>query len=306
MRAYVVIATKGRSREATELLGWLDRQTLAPIAVIVVGAEPSDIEGLAEYQGLNKSHRIVVTTGVAGTCLQRNAGVDYIYALERQQRSEAGYFVTFFDDDFRPADDWLAHCAEVLKEQPQVVAVTGRVLGDGARGRPLSSDDARSYLDGHCKPVSHWASGERQVEFQSMYGCNMAFRDTVVTHCRFDENLPLYGWQEDRDFTCQASRYGRTVYIPGCQGVHLGLSTGRVSGIRFGYSQIANPWYLIGKGTMKRTLGAKFVLRHLLANSARFLRRGARVDYAGRLKGNLLAIHDLVRGRCHPQRVLTL
>jgi hypothetical protein len=26
----------------------------------------------------------------------------------------------------------------------------------------------------------------------------MAFTDTVIRQTRFDENLPLYGWQEDR------------------------------------------------------------------------------------------------------------
>jgi hypothetical protein len=306
MRAYVIIATKGRPREVTELLGWLDCQTLLPVAIIVVGAEAADIDGLADCPGPGKANRIIVTTDMAGLCLQRNAGFDCIKSLENANPSDSGYFVTFFDDDFRPADDWLKHCAELLDNQPDVVAVTGHVLGDGVHGHPLTSDQARSYIEGRLKPDNHWASGERQVEFQAMYGCNMAFRDRVVMHCRFDEELPLYGWQEDRDFTSQARHYGRTVYTPECKGVHLGISTGRVSGIRFGYSQIANPLYLIGKGTMRRALGAKFVMRHLLANSTRLLHQNSRVDYAGRLKGNLLAISDVVRGRCHPQRVIKL
>jgi GT2 family glycosyltransferase len=243
---------------------------------------------------------------VAGLTRQRNAALDYVFSLEQAGPAASGYFVAFFDDDFRPADNWLEHCRNVFLQQSEVAAVTGHVLADGVHGQPLSSGQAQAYIEGRLRPQAHWASGERQVDFGAMYGCNMAFKGEVVRHCRFDENLPLYGWQEDQDFTFQASRFGRTLYIPDCRGVHLGLASGRVSGVRFGYSQIANPLYLIRKGTMRAGKGMRFVLRHLLANSTRSLGSNARVDYPGRLRGNLLAVGDLLRGRCNPCRVLEL
>lgn len=170
----------------------------------------------------------------------------------------------------------------------------------------MTDADCLAYLSSQKPPKAHWASGEEQRHLESMYGCNMAFRDVVVENCRFDENLPLYGWQEDQDYTSQAASFGRTVFEPSCRGVHLGSSAARVSGLKFGYSQIANPFYLWRKGTMSARKGATFVARHLLANGARTLRRHPRVDYPGRLRGNLLAFADIACGRCHPTRVLAI
>jgi hypothetical protein len=131
----------------------------------------------------------------------------------------------------------------------------------------------------------------------------MAFRDRVVEICEFDESLPLYSWQEDRDYTSQAARLGKTLYHPACRGVHLGMRSGRVSGLRFGYSQIANPVYLMGKGTMEARTAFRFMIKHLSSNTVRAFRRGMDVDYPGRLKGNLYALWDLLNGQCHPMKI---
>lgn len=306
MNVYVVIATKGRPAVVAELVDWLKGQTVTPRAIIVAAVEPADAAGLETHPQLPAGRLHLLTTSVAGLCRQRNAALDYLLALEQSAPAEKGYFVAFFDDDFRPADDWLERCRDVFVQQSSVAGVTGHVLADGVHGQTLSSVQAQAYIEGRLPPQAHWASGARQAELASMYGCNMAFCDAVLSHCRFDENLPLYGWQEDQDFTSQAARFGRTLYIPDCRGVHLGITSGRVSGLRFGYSQIANPLYLVRKGTMRSGKGLRFVVRHLLANSTRSLRSNARVDYPGRLKGNLLAISDLLRGQCNPRRVLEL
>jgi hypothetical protein len=306
VEAYVIVATKGRAREVYELLDWLSEQTLQPRSVVIVGVESADVAGVETHPYAIGGKLHVLRTQTAGLCIQRNAGLDYLLAPDRQAGQVDGFFVTFFDDDFRPARDWLQHCRDTFLARPDVAALTGRVLADGARGASLSSAEARGYIEGRIAPSKHWASGERERDTGSMYGCNMAFRASVVRYCRFEENLPLYGWQEDQDYTAQARALGRTVYVPACKGVHLGCKSGRVSGMRFGYSQIANPLYLWRKGTMPAGKGARFVLRHLLANSARSLRRNTLVDYPGRLKGNLLAIVDILRGSCHPGRVLEL
>jgi glycosyltransferase involved in cell wall biosynthesis len=306
MHSYLVIATRGRAAAVTELVDWLQRQTRQPGVTVVAGVEPADLEGLEHHLSLELGRLRLLTTRRAGLCTQRNAALDWIANMERECPSRDGYFVAFMDDDFRPADDWLARCHDAFVQQPRLAALTGRVLADGVHGQPLTSPLAREFIDGRLAPRPHWAGGSRSMELASMYGCNMAFRDLVVRNCRFDENLPLYGWQEDQDFTTQARKFGRTLYIPECRGVHLGIASGRVSGVRFGYSQIANPYYLMRKGTMRAGKGLRFVVRHLLANSTRSLRVHPRVDYNGRLRGNLMAIGDLLRGRCDPQRVLDL
>ena len=80
----------------------------------------------------------------------------------------------------------------------------------------------------------------------------MAIRLEHARSVRFDENLPLYGWLEDVDFSHQLSRTGKIVDVSAVAGVHLGIKMGRTPGKKFGYSQIVNPIYLIQKGSMKK------------------------------------------------------
>ena len=306
MDAYVLIATRGRSREVLELLEWLEEQTLQPLGVVVIGTSSSDLVDAKRHRFASCGILHIQASDVPGLCIQRNLGCKVIRDLHAHASRGSSYFVAFFDDDFRPAHDWLVACRAIFASSPVTVGVTGHVLADGVRGASLSTADARAYICGQKAAMPHWASGKVQREIDCAYGCNMAFRDCVVHSCRFDENLPLYGWQEDQDFTTQAKAFGRIIYAPECRGVHLGVKSGRTAGLRLGYSQIANPWYLTRKGTMPIGKATKFVVRHLIVNVVRSLRWNRIVDYRGRLHGNLAAVRDLLRGRCHPMRVLEL
>jgi hypothetical protein len=129
---------------------------------------------------------------------------------------------------------------------------------------------------------------------------------SALPDARFDENLPLYGWLEDLDYSSRFRTVGRVVKTNLCVGVHLGVKTGRTPGVRLGYSQIANPLYLAAKGTMERRDAVIMAVKNVMANSVRSLRPEPLVDRRGRLKGNLFAVADLVLGRLHPARILSL
>ena len=304
MDAHVIIATKGRPDETATLVRQLADQSKTPASVIVVGASPADIASV-ERNATSSSLRIeAFVNSTAGSSIQRNAGVEKIIELGLFDVTDANSFIAFFDDDFRPSQDWLAHAEKVFSSDETLLGLTGNVLADGVKTAGLSERDAAAFLAGERPPQKHWASGATQRELDAVYGCNMAFRGDVFDECRFDENLPLYAWQEDRDFTGQVRKRGKVVYTPQCTGVHLGVKRGRTSGVRFGYSQIANPLYLTQKGTMSGHRTRMFLLRAVASNSLQIARFSKEVDYAGRLKGNAMAIFDLARGRCRPQRIL--
>jgi GT2 family glycosyltransferase len=140
------------------------------------------------------------------------------------------------------------------------------------------------------------------------YGCNMAVRMAAVERlgCRFDENLPLYGWLEDVDFSRRLALCGRLVRAPAACGVHLGIKRGRQSGRRLGYSQIANPVYLSRKGTCPWRRSLRLMARNVAANLLRAVKPEPYVDRAGRVAGNLRAFKDLCAGRLAPERILEL
>src|SRR5256885_1905456 len=63
-----------------------------------------------------------------------------------------------------------------------------------------------------------------------------------------NERLSLYGWLEDLDFARSMLRRGRVVKCTGARIAHLGVSSGRQSEARYGFSQVMNPFYLWRKG----------------------------------------------------------
>ena len=134
----------------------------------------------------------------------------------------------------------------------------------------------------------------------------MAIRGGAATGLSFDEALPLYGWLEDIDFTYQLGRRGLLVKADRLRGVHMGVKGGRTSGVRLGYSQVANPIHLLRKATAPPKLAWAMMTRNLASNLIRSLAPEPHIDRAGRLRGNLTALWHLARGRLDPLYILDL
>jgi hypothetical protein len=79
-----------------------------------------------------------------------------------------------------------------------------------------------------------------------------------------------------------------------------------MAGERFGYSQIVNPLYMLRKGTMTLGQVADHLFRNMSSNLGRSLRPEPFIDRRGRLRGNLLGIADILRGRMQPERAAAL
>ena len=280
----VIVASRGRPAIVTATVRWLlEHQTLKPQAVII------SCPDLADAGALGDDPRVTVILGPAGLAAQRNTALQHV--------AGATDFITFFDDDFIADKDWLAVAATTFRDESQVVGFTGRVVADGVNGPGLSFDEGVNAIIN--APPVNW----RWIENYSPYGCNMAFRTKAIGQSQFDERLVLYGWLEDRDFAAMLKKKGgRFVKVAAAVGVHMGAKSGRVSGERFGYSQIINPLYMLGKGTMSLSKVITHVGGNTASNFGRALRPEPFVDRRGRAKGNLIAVGDLLRGRLQPER----
>lgn len=287
-RVAVVVATRGRPGTVSATVRHLlATQTLKPSAVIVSCADIADAGDLIGHTA------VTVVTGAAGLTTQRNTAL-----LSLPQESE---IVAFFDDDFLADRNWLAAAARAFRDDNQIVGFTGRVLADGVGGPGIGFEEALRLVE--TAPSSDWT----WIEPYSPYGCNMAFRAEAIGETRFDERLVLYGWLEDRDFAAAlAKRGGRFVKSAEAFGVHMGVKTGRVSGDRFGYSQVVNPVYMLRKGTMSGAMVANHIFCNMAMNFARAAWPEPFVDRRGRVRGNLIAIADLLRGRLQPERAAGL
>lgn len=288
LRLAVVYATVGR---ASVLLGTVTRlvaQTRSADLVVISAAEPSDAAGI-------ETAPIAVETiyGPKGLCRQRNRALEHIAG-----RAD---IVLFLDDDFVPADDYLAAMMQVFEAHPEVAGATGRIIADGINTPGYSVAQAVAMIAGDPSPPQ-----VRLTPRTTLYGCNMALRLATLGDLRFDERLPLYGWLEDIDLTYRLSRRGTLISTEAIAGVHLGVKGGRTSGVRLGYSQIANPLYMLRRGTIPPGMAWERMTRNLAANVVRSIRPEPYVDRIGRLRGNLRAIADALTGRIDPERVLTI
>ncbi len=287
-RLYVIVATVGRAALTARTVAMLAAQTRPPDGVIVVGVTQADIAGVGE-----QAPHVELALGARGLPRQRNRGLDLLAG-----RAD---IVTFFDDDFVPAPDYLEQVERIFIEQPAIAGLTGELVADGINAAGYSVDEATAL---NAAGAAAMDKGFRQR--QALYGCNMSIRMAAAEGLRFDERLPLYGWLEDIDFTTQLARRGRLVSTGRATGVHMGAKGGRTSGRRLGYSQIANIIYLQRKGTMQPGLGRKLLTQNLVSNLVRSLRPEPHIDRRGRLWGNTLALADMIRGRIDPRRIETL
>jgi GT2 family glycosyltransferase len=287
----VGIATSGRRDALSAGIELLARQTRLPDQLLICPVSPEDLDAacLARFPASS-----AVISGKIGSSAQRN---------QVMSAAKDGDVILFLDDDFFACSDYLARLESLFLTYDDVIGVTGRLLADGINGPGLSVAEAMSIISkAEREPVTETGLSETY----GTYGCNMAFRlATIRRHAvLFDENLPLYGWQEDIDFSRRLAPFGRIVRSEQLRGVHLGMKRGRTSGVRLGYSQIANPLYLVRKGTVSWRHAWPIMWRNFAANLVRSLRPEPWIDRKGRLKGNCLALGDIAKGRMSPSRII--
>ncbi|MEQ8557490.1 MAG: glycosyltransferase [Henriciella sp.] len=289
-RLAVAIATLGRPETVRENLDALSRQTRPAdiILLSVTGPEdlPSDLD----------EDKVIVVQGSKGLCAQRNRALE---ALD----GKADYIV-FLDDDYVASKYALEGIENFFNANPDVVGITGQLLHDDIKGPGMTYARACEIVDAHDQKPRSKARILNPVF--DLYGCNMAYRASAIGDDRFDEALPYYGWLEDVDFSNRLLKRGRLVKTDAFIGVHCGVKSARSPGLRLGYSQIANPLYLMKKGSLRRAKAFKLMSRNMIANHAKTFRPEPWVDRWGRVKGNWLAIRHIVSGKISPEYITRL
>jgi len=288
----VVIASKGRPDFVRETIESLQRQTLKPKEIIIV--VPS-IEDLPTKQWGDDVQYIV---GPLGLTSQRNKGIAAIPTTVP--------YVGCFDDDFELKEDYLEQAVAFMNAHPSIMGISGRLLAGGGISRQEAKRLLAAYQPGENPKGMFFSQGKHHI----LYGCNMVIRRAVLKYETFDENLPLYSYGEDYDLSIRLERYGLIGHFAGCIGVHLETPGGRVREVLRGYSFVANNWYFLEKGVMHLPLllaWTRFWLvcvgKSLLLSLWHLLKGDRSLDWSGRVKGHLLALADILLGRCHPRRI---
>src|SRR5882724_3334116 len=204
MKIGIVVASFGRPLILAQFLSMVECQSRQPDQIVLSVVSEHD---LPKLDGFNLPIKLIF--GDPGSCVQRNRGIDHL-----QQHTD---IVLFLDDDFWMSTSYLEVLSLIFSD-PGIVCVTGYVLADGATTPGFSPADAEQMLSRH--EASLTANNRFTVrEKPDAYGCNMAFRSVSLNGIRFDERLPLYGWQEDVDFSAQTKAAGRIIWTDALWGV---------------------------------------------------------------------------------------
>ena len=289
LRLAIGIATKARASALSEVVSALQHQTRHAAKIVVCATETSDVAGLDAHP------QVQVLLSQPGLLRQRNVILAAVADCD---------LVLFLDDDFLMAPGYIAATLAIFEALPDIVASTGAIIADGTRGPGYDFKAAYALIS----LDRGYARTRGITTVAHAYGCNMALRLATVARegLQFDERLPLYGWSEDIDFTHRLGQHGRIVEVQAARGVHLGMKLGRLPGLALGYSQVANPIYLCGKGSYSFARAIGSVGRNLVANTLKSLKPEPYIDRRGRLKGNALAFVDIACGRMAPERVLEI
>ena len=206
MKVAVIIATVGRPVEAARWVEHCAQQTLAPSELVYSIASAKDLpDGFAD-----PSARVIVGRG--GLTIQRNAGMAGL-------RTDPD-IIAFFDDDYVPSRYCLEGIARAFATQADLVAVSGRLLADGINSAGIPYPEARRMIDDF--DAGHQWEVPAFEPLEGAYGCNMAYRASAIEGEQFDERLPLYGWQEDVDFSRRVAQRGTMATTNLFTGVHQG------------------------------------------------------------------------------------
>jgi hypothetical protein len=290
-RIAIVIASTGRPVELGRWIDHVRRQTVQPTALVFAVAKPADLPCQKDIQ---ETATVVICT--PGSCHQRNAGVAAVMGLSD--------IIAFFDDDYVPSSYCLEGIDNFFRTHSDVVAANGTLLADGINSPGISYEEAKELIARHDNFPQ--TDGVVVHELKGLYGCNMVFRANAIGEERFDEQLPLYAWQEDIDFAARVGKRGRIVKTNAFHGVHQGVKGARPSGTRLGYSQVVNPIYLARKGTLPVNDATKLILKNIFKNHTKSLFPEPWIDRRGRCRGNWLALFDVLLGRDHPKNILKL
>lgn len=299
-RIAVIVCSVGRPDCLRDLIPSLASQTRPADRVLFVVTKPEDV-GFDPAPMFPAPTRVEVLISEKGLPRQRNRGLDAI----------AGDcdIAVFFDDDFVPSRHTLDGIAKAFAMMPDVGGMTGHLIADGINAAGFEQAEATRLVEAY--DASHTPVSQSRPPtvirsgLEGLYGCNMAYRMSVVGDERFDERLPLYGWQEDIDFAARIP--GERIKTDAFAGVHRGAKSGReTAGQRLGYSQMVNPWYLWRKGTMSGRFARKLMMRNFLANHAKSLRPEPWIDRLARARGNWTGLFHILTGRADPGHILSM
>ena len=294
MKIGLVIASHGRPVILQQVMTHLLLQRRVPDEIVISAVGHDDISA-----AIATDFRVRSVFGSVGLTCQRNRGISCLI--------DTADVIAFIDDDFLVGDDYFLNMERIFEQDDSIVGVNGEIIADGANSPGFTFEEGlrlgQQYRLRKTMPVTRELSG-RYAE-----GCNgiIACRTANIGSIRFDEPLPLYGWQEDLDFCGALRRSGRLVRTNLVWGIHLRTKRGKGSEVRTRvFTGCQSSLYCSGRATCHLPMHSNWLRRTSSPTRIKSIRPESYVDRRGRLRGNFIGMFHLMTGRLTPEYILKL
>lgn len=267
MKLCIVIATYNRADDLIECIKSINLQTVEPEKIIIVDSttysDKNIEERIREVSSLNIQY---INTKQKGLTLQRNLALKLI--------PKDAELVMFLDDDILLDNDYVENVSKFFEEDTneEIGGVEGYLTRDGDKEYPKVPKD------------------NKKVQLKSLYGCNMTYRVNKIVGMTFDENLQLYSFMEDWDFSYRVGLKTKLYKIHSAQAVHNQSKAGRIDYVKNGFMRIANKYYLKKKNNAITLFDYFIFVLTIIRNCLCSFNK----DRRARFKGNIIAVRRVI------------
>ena len=224
LTASIIICTRNRCDDLLKCLRSIASQTIKPEQLIIVDSstiplyKQKPFTHLLQKKNLSKENSIYFHTK-PGLTYQRNQGI----------KRASGDIIYFFDDDVVLSPSYLFEMQSTFQQHPEYAGGMGDISNVNKNSSWQYSWFRRFFMLPHEQgsgrftfsgmPTHPYGTSEFKT-VETIGGCGMAFRKSILKQWQFDETLHGYCYLEDADIAYRISRHKKLFFNPSAQLKH--------------------------------------------------------------------------------------
>ena len=248
----IIIPTKDRPKELINTLNFLANNSFFFRKIVIVDSSSLEVKKIIKDKINNYNCKIQFIDSKPSTCIQRNVGFDFIESEE---------YIMFLDDDNIFHADAFYKMQEFLNRQKDFVGVAfnqvyhyKKSIFEKLKKNILLNGMGIYSSENGGFSKSGWQSKfinfEKDTNVQWLPTRAVIYKSNAVKNIRFDNNLGIYGYLEDLDFSLELKKKGNLMVCSEAKYTHDQAITR--PGFEFGKKEIKNRFYIVKKHNLSK------------------------------------------------------
>ena len=250
----IIIPTKNRIKELIKTLNYLNINSFFFKKIIIVDSSSFETKEEIKKKILNYKLNIRFVDSMPSTCIQRNVGLNF---LEKEE------YIMFLDDDNIFFEDAFYKMQTFLKTHKNFAGVAFNqiynykytFLDKLKKNFIFNKIGIYSSKNGGVSKSgwqSRFVNFDKNLIVEWLPTRAVIYRSSEIRKIRFNENLGVYGYLEDLDFSLELKKRGNLMVCSGAKYTH-DQSINR-SGFQFGKKEVKNRYYIVKKYNLSKFL----------------------------------------------------